>query len=57
MLDLWFIDKDENGKLDCYALTHFKGYERYINDNVRLFKAVCQGKFGDFGVYKNNKLI
>lgn len=43
--DLWFVGYDENDKIICYALSEFEEYDRYKNDNIRLYKAVAQGKF------------
>ncbi|MBN1074733.1 hypothetical protein DVV91_10300 [Clostridium botulinum] len=48
--DLWFVAYESNGDIECYALSEFEDYDRYKNDNVRLYKAVNQGKFGCIGV-------
>ena len=50
--DLWFVDKD-NGIWECYALTDFKKdvVERYKGDNIRLTRAIKQGKFGCYEKY------
>lgn len=50
--DLWFVDV-ENDILDCYALTDFENNiaERYKDDNIKLIKAIRQGKFGCYEKY------
>lgn len=48
--DLWFIDI-ENEVWDCYALTDFERIESYQGDNLRLIKAIRQGKFGCYEKY------
>lgn len=48
--DLWFIDI-ENNVWDCYALTDFERSGEYQGDNLRLIKAIRQGKFGCYEKY------
>ncbi|WP_252251189.1 hypothetical protein [Clostridium sp. VAP52] len=48
--DLWFVAYDRKDNIECYALREFEDYARYKDDNVRLYKAVNQGKFGCIGV-------
>ncbi|WP_252225270.1 MULTISPECIES: hypothetical protein [unclassified Clostridium] len=48
--DLWFVANDRSDNIECYALSEFEDCDRYKNDNIRLYKAVNQGKFGCIGV-------
>lgn len=48
--DLWFIDI-ENEVWDCYALTDFERHAEYQGDNLRLIKAIKQGKLGCYEKY------
>jgi hypothetical protein len=49
--DLWFVNKDDEGEWDVYALTHFEGYEKYEKNIPKLIKAIAQGKFGCYESY------
>jgi hypothetical protein len=51
--DLWFVDKIDEDNWEIYALTHFEEevVNRYREDNIRLIKAIAQGKFGCYENY------
>lgn len=55
--DIWFVDENKDGNIDCYAFTDFRGHEERWGQGVeRVYVEVISGIYGVYKGYKGIKL-
>lgn len=51
--DIWFVDKNKNDEIECWAFSAFRGYKEVWKKGINsVYSEFCQGRYGCYQGYQ-----